>query len=453
MCVIAGRKDEMKTGILAVVLLAFVPVLPGSMSVLAQEPAAAAFVADSGNRFAMDLYAQLKARPGNLFFSPYGISNALTMVYAGARGNTASEMARVLYISVDGDAWHKGFSEHMKMLKAPQGYEFTVANSLWGQTGDVFSPVFIAMIGDYYGGEFEQVDFLQASVAAGRINMWVSDKTSGKIQDIVSPDNFGGLTRLVLVNAVYFKGEWNSPFKKIHTQNGRFYTAPQDGKIVAMMHQLANFSYMENEQLQILELPYADKDLAMVIILPRQVDGLSAIEKEFDAEHYKDWISNLSDRQVDVTLPKFKTTAELSLVQTLSGMGIREAFSGIPDFSGMSDEAGLQIGDVLHKAFVDVTEEGTEAAAATAVVMLKGIALETPSATTVSFVADHPFLYVIRDRRTGSILFMGRVFDPEVGARPVGDVLSGMWSEVVGQALQVQKKAFPQAGEPEVSGD
>jgi serpin B len=292
-------------------------------------------------------------------------------------------------------------------------------------------------------------------VAAGRINTWVSVKTNEKIKEIVSPGSLGEMTRLVLVNAVYFKGAWDRPFKKIHTENRRFYVTPQKEKIVAMMNQLGNFFYMENELVQALELPYEGKDLSMVIVLPKKFDGLAEAEGAFDMEHYKDWMSNLSDREVDVTLPQFKATFEIGLASTLADMGMSEVFSESADLSSMSeDKEGLHASDVLHKAFVDVTEEGTEAAAATAVVMAgKGISLETPSPSAVSFVADHPFLYVIRDRRSDSILFMGRILDPDVGARAVGDVLSGMWSEVVGQALQSQKKALLEARKLEVSGD
>jgi serpin B len=210
---------------------------------------------------------------------------------------------------------------------------------------------------------------------------------------------------------------------------------------------------VENDLAQVIELPYESKDLSMVIVLPRKADGLSEVEAAFDVEHYRDWISKLSVREVDVTLPKFKNTSEFSLAQALAVMGISDAFSEAADLSGMSDEkGGLQISDVLHKAFVDVTEEGTEAAAATAVVMTEGIAFEEPSGNVVHFVADHPFLYVIRDRRTDSILFMGRIMDPGVGARPVGDVLGGMWSEVVGQALQAQKNIRSEAEKPGAPG-
>ena len=193
----------------------------------------------------------------------------------------------------------------------------------------------------------------------------------------------------------------------------------------------------------------------MVIVLPRKADGLSEVEAVFDVEHYRDWISKLSAMEVDVTLPKFKNTSERSLAQVLTAMGISDAFSEAADLSGMSDDKeGLHISDVLHKAFVDVMEEGTEATAATAVsVVGNGFVPQEPLASAVPFVADHPFLYVIRDRRTDSILFMGRMMEPYLGARQVGDVLGGVWSEVVGQALQVQKNIHSEAEKSGVPGN
>jgi serpin B len=204
-----------------------------------------------------------------------------------------------------------------------------------------------------------------------------------------------------------------------------------------MMHQSEKFLYMDNDQVQVLELPYEGGGLSMVIILPKQADGFAELEESFHVKKYKDWISKLSPWKVDVTLPRFKATFEVSLSAALAEMGISEALSGSADFSGMSDEKrGLQISDVIHKAFIDVDEEGTVAAAVTAVSMEGGTAR---SEEPVSFVADHPFLYVIRDRHSDSILFMGRVIDPDVGARQVADVLSGVWSEVLSQAVKKQK--------------
>ena len=241
----------MRSGLSGVVVLALFLFIPGQPPARAQDPVPAALVVDSGNRFGMDLYARLKVQPGNLFFSPYSISTALTMVYAGARGNTASEMARVLYIAIEGDAWHKAFAEHMKILNASRGCELVVANSLWGQEGYVFLPAYLSLIGNYYGGELQQVDFTQPSAAAGRINAWVNAKTREKIREIVSPDALGVMTRIVLVNAVYFKGKWDMSFKADHTEDRAFHENARDQRTVPMMNQRGHFFYTENNLVQV----------------------------------------------------------------------------------------------------------------------------------------------------------------------------------------------------------
>ena len=409
-----------------------------------QESSDVQALVDGNNLFAMDLYARMKDQPGNLIFSPYSISTALTMAYAGSGGNTAREMARVLHVTLEQDALSNVYAQYIKMFHDPQGYELAVANSLWGQKGYAVFGEFTELLKADYDGAWEEVDFAKAPVAAGVINTWVGDRTHGRIRDVIQPDSLNETTRLVLVNAVYFKGQWEKAFKKIHTQNGRFRVGPDDDKIVAMMNQQEDFFYTDNALAQILEMPYVGKDLAMMIVLPRKVDGLKELEGVLNIEDYNTWVKDLKEMKVDVTLPKFQNTASCGLVPALTAMGMPEAFSGDADFSGISDQFSFSISDVRHTVFVDVSEEGTEASAATA-----DMSFTKLEPSTVVFIADHPFLYLIRDTRSGGILFMGRVMDPGVGPRPVGDVLGGMWGEVVGQALQAYTK---NSGRSEASG-
>ena len=443
--------------IFLMLLCAIISCFMWPQSVLAQELSSTSILAQSNNFFAMDLYARLKGQPGNLFLSPYSVSTALAMTHAGASGNTAREMEQVLRIMLEPDLWDQAFLEYRTMLDGAQGQEFVVANSLWGQTGQVFIPEFLARIKEYHAAELDQVDFSKPAVAVGRINTWVEDKTRGKIQTILMPENVNSTTRLVLVNAVYFKGNWAKPFQKIHTQNHRFRLSTGQEKVVPTMNQVEHFLYMEDDLVQVVELSYAGEDLSMVIFLPKERRGLegqavvSTVEDALNSDRYKSWLLKLTDTEVDLTLPKFKSMAQFSLAQVLSDMGMPDAFSSSADFSGMSDEGELFISDVIHKACVNVGEEGTEAAAVTAVAMQENaIVFDTPSTSAVVVMVDHPFFFVIRDRSSNSILFMGRVMDPQVGGRPVSEVLGGMWSEVVSQALQSQIKNKPQ---PPVVGE
>jgi len=248
-----------------------------------------------------------------------------------------------------------------------------------------------------------------AEGARKTINAWVEKQTRDKIKDLIQPGVLDSLTRLVLTNAIYFKGDWASPFKKDGTKDGDFFAA--DGQKVAapMMHQTGHFGYLDGGELQALEMPYKGDALSMVVLLPKAKDGLPALEKKLSATSAVVWIAGLRKQQVQVAMPRFTTTAEFMLKETLSAMGMTDAFSDRADFSGMDGVKDLFISAVIHKAFVDVNEEGTEAAAATAVVM-KSTGMPAPP---VEFRADHPFVFLIRDTRSGCILFVGRMANPK----------------------------------------
>jgi serpin B len=370
----------------------------------------------AGNtQFAVNLYDKLDAGDGNLFFSPFSISTALAMTSGGARGETARQMAQVLQFSLPAEELHPAFAElgsELKALQATGNVQIDVANSLWPQSGFPMRQKYLAFCEKYYGTSINPVDYKEhAEDARKKINDWVEDKTHKKIVDLLKPGVLNAATRLVLVNAIYFKGDWAKPFKAAQTHDEPFHvTAGTDVK-APLMQQTESFGYAEFPDLQVLELPYASNELSMVVLLPRKVDGIGSLEKQLTTENLILWTDKLEEQKVHVFLPKFTATSEFSLRGTLSGMGMTDAFTGNADFSGMDGKKDLFISDVIHKAYVKVDEEGTEAAAATAVIVRFG-AMPPPAPPTPTFRADHSFLFFIRDNRTGSILFLGRVTNP-----------------------------------------
>ena len=374
-------------------------------------------------QFALALYGRLAAREkGNLFLSPYSISSALAMTFAGARGLTQREMAAALHFPESGEALHASFgrlTQGLNALGKGGKVELSVANALWGQKGSSFLPGFIDLGRRSYGAGLSSLDFRSDPEGARAvINAWVEKETRRKIKDLVPSGALGPRTRLVLTNAVYFKGSWARQFEKAATREEPF-TLPDGAKAKApLMRQEAEFGYAETPELQALELPYSGKELSMVVVLPRKADGLPALERVLDERRLAGWLAGLASRKVEVVLPRFKVTAAFQLNEPLIGLGMPSAFklSEVPlpdeaDFSGMTGGRHLFISAALHKAFVDVNEEGTEAAAATAVLMAVAESVEPP---TPVFRADHPFLFLIRDRRDGTVLFLGRLADPRL---------------------------------------
>jgi len=376
-------------------------------------------VAEGCNRFAFDLYSRLKGVEGNLFLSPYSISTALTMTSAGARGQTADQMAKTLCLPASGGAIHVAYATLQRDLNATGAkgvFDLVVANRLWGQKGYGFFPDYLALVEKKYGAGLEHVDFVADTEGSRKtINAWVERQTRDKIKDLLKPGVLDAMTRLVLTNAIYFKGEWAEEFDKKATRDGDFFVTPEKKVATPLMHQTKHFGYFDGGDFQVLGLPYQGDRLAMVVLLPKRnvppgaKDGLAALEASLSADKVAEWVGKLRRREVEVALPRFKTTAEFSLGDTLVAMGMTDAFdSGRADFSGMTGTKDLFISAVVHKAFVDVNEEGTEAAAATAVV----IRPKNGGGGPPEFRADHPFLFLIRDTRTGAILFLGRILDP-----------------------------------------
>jgi serpin B len=376
-----------------------------------------AAIVSGSTSFATALYRELAAQPGGLFFSPSSITAALAMTGAGARGETWTELATALHLVPPPERLHPALGRLLKATSGASGVELATANALWVQAGYTLRPEYLALVREVYRAALEEVDFKSAEESVReRINGWVDAQTKGRIRDLVPPGILTALTRLVLVNAIYFKGSWSAPFDREGTREEPFYRLGGAAASTPLMHRTASYRLVEDRNTQTIELPYGDGALAMVVVLPRQRDGLPTLEKGLDGARLDALLTQIDNnhpREVEVHLPRFRVEASFRLDDVLQRLGARRAFDRErTDFSGMTaDPAGLYIGAVLHRAFVEVNEEGTEAAAATAVVMVLGAAMVKPAPPPI-FRADHPFLFLIRDRRTKLVLFLGRLLDP-----------------------------------------
>lgn len=366
--------------------------------------------------FALDLYKEIAGEDKNLFYSPFSISTALTMTYAGARGETAAQMADTLHLSADQDQVHPAFNwleaHLMDLSEEPiheesSPFELAVANAIWGQTGFGFEVDFLDTLALNYGAGLRTLDFQSAPDASREtINTWVEEKTQDRIEDLIPDGVIKPTTRLVLTNAIFFKASWLHAFDADSTAPADFRLRDESTVRADLMHQTTELNYAQMDDFQAVELPYDGGDVSMLVLLPEDLD---AFEQNFSAETLRDTVGALEPKEVKLTLPKFEFTLDLGLSQTLKAMGMTQAFDSGADFSGMAVGPTLFISDVVHKAFVAVDEEGTEAAAATAVVVGTDSA---PVLERVEFRADHPFVFMIRDNQTGSLLFVGRVLDP-----------------------------------------
>jgi serpin B len=381
----------------------------------ATRPADEAALAQNNTAFALDVYGRLRERQGNLFLSPFSISTALAMTYAGARGETAAEMAHALHFDLPTDRLPPAFAAILNELNPAQGaaerpYKLFIANALWAAQGHKFLPQFLQTAQTDYNASVSELDFRNAVEQARQtINDWVAQHTADKIKNLIPQGILDATTQLVLTNAIYFKGNWAAKFDPKSTKEEPFTRADGSQVNTPLMHQTGEFGYLDEPDFQGLELPYVGNRLRMLILLPRKTDGLPELEKKLTPQALAAWLGRMDERKVQVSMPKFKLTSEFRLDQALRELGMKIAFEpGRADFSGMDGTHELYIGAVLHKAYVDVNEEGTEAAGATGVVMKMRA---TPGPPPV-FRADHPFLFVIRDAHSGSLLFMGRLVDP-----------------------------------------
>ncbi len=372
---------------------------------------------EANTAFGLDLYARLKSNPGNLFFSPYSISTALAMTYGGARGETEKQMSQVLHFGAAQGKVHSGFSELQRQLgeaEKQQGIQLTVANALWAQTGHPFLPAFLNTAKDEYQANINQADFkTKAEAARAEINQWVTKQTKDKIRDILPPGSLDASTRLVLANAIYFKGLWAEPYDKAETSLQTFHRSANSLARAPLMHHFDNVGYMEESDFQAVELPYKGGELSMVVFLPRQIEGCGALENRLSPSLISRSLGRMKNRRVEIFLPRFKLESGFDLAATLAKMGMSSAFGPQADFSGVDGARLLYLSGVFHKAWGEVNEEGTEAAASTIVGVVASAAMKPPPPPPV-FRADHPFIFLIRDRRAGSLLFLGRLADPNL---------------------------------------
>ncbi len=403
--------------------LSLVPLAARPASALAGQATPAAPVADlvAGNTgFALDLYAALRANaPGNLLFSPYSISQALAMTFAGAAGETAAQMTRTLGFTLPATALNEAFAAlnaDLTVRGADGDGEgaLRIANALWGEQGYPFSEAWSAELERAYGAGLRETDFAGAPDAAREeINDWVAEQTEDRIQDIVPQGAITEMTRLVLANAIYFYGPWRDTFEPSDTADDVFHLLDGGTVTVPFMFQQQSFPYAAGDGWQAIELPYEQEGFAMTILLPDE-GTFEAYDDGLDAASLNDAIGQLAWADVELYLPKFRFDYAESLADALKALGLTDAFDADrADFSGMVEGTPpepLAISDVLHKAFIGIDEEGTEAAAATAVIV--GATSAAPPPEPLEVRVDRPFLFAIRDTVTGTLLFLGRVLDP-----------------------------------------
>ncbi|MCX6250220.1 MAG: serpin family protein [Bacteroidetes bacterium] len=375
-------------------------------------------IVDGNNKFAFKLFHAVKGSANeNQFYSPFSISTAMAMVYAGARTETEIQINQTMNFT-QSEKFHSDYKHLMHRLdKGTEGkIKLNIANGLWAQKDFKFLDTYFDIAKSDYNSELKNVDFtdaLESEKTRIDINKWVEQKTNDKIKDLLSHGDLSSLTRLVLVNAIYFYGDWDKPFKKTSTMPAEFSQIDGTQIMVPFMNQHDRYNYYEDSKIQALEIPYKDNKASMVIFLPTNKKGIGEFEKLFDYKYYLEIISSFQTNEVRLSLPKFQTTCKINLGSTLAQMGMSLAFSpDSADFSGMTGKRDLYVSEVIHQAFIDVDEKGTEAAAATAVIMMTTSARPSPDIKV--FDADHPFVMVIKDNTTGSILFFGKIMIPKV---------------------------------------
>ncbi|MGC8979739.1 serpin family protein [Caldisericum sp.] len=391
-------------------------------------------VVEANNQFSLDLYKRyslIKANKENIFFSPFSISSAIAMVYEGAKGKTAEEIRSVFHFPSDNTVLRESYQNIFNIINRGSTlnekdivYKLNTANALWVQKDYKLLGSYVSLITKYYNGEIQNLDFINnVKQAVTTINTWVENKTANRIKNLVSEDVVKS-AKMVLTNAIYFKGEWLDKFSEGSTKDKDFKITPSLTIKVPMMEQVTHLKYAESVDAQLLELPYKsypNEGLSMLILLPKNND-LTSLEKNLNIQTLSELVSKLGTYKVDVSLPKFKIETKTRMKNDLEAMGMLTAFSDYADFSGITGKSDLEIGDVIHQTFIENKEDGTEAAAATAIVMPPAaIAPGTmPPEKIYIFNANHPFIFLIQQKtqeninnnELGNILFMGRVVDP-----------------------------------------
>lgn len=406
---------------LLLLLFLVTALLPGDGCLAADVPE------DITAEFSVRLYQRLQARTGqdNIVFSPLSVALALGMVELGARGESRDQIRRTVGFSqlLPGTEFSLLQNLTSALSEDEAHYVVRFANSLYLQEGASFSPEFVHLMRKFFRAQVETVDFSKSAAVAQHINHWVENHTESKIRELLSADDFSSLTRLTLVNAVYFRGSWKNQFRPENTRTFSF--SRDDGSEVQtlMMYQQAEFYYGEFSDgsqeaggvYQVLEMPYEGEDMSMMIVVPRQEVPLSTLEPIIKAPLLEEWANNVKKQKVEVYLPKFKVEQRIELKEVLQELGVSNIFTNNADLSGMTDGRDLYVSKAVQKSYLEVTEEGAEGAAGSGMIALTRTLVLYPQV-----MADHPFFFVIRNQRTGSILFMGRVMTPEV-VEPIDD--------------------------------
>jgi serpin B len=373
-------------------------------------------LAYSGNEFAISMYKELGKETENMVFSPVSISSALAIAYAGAKNLTAREMSHALNFPADQSSLHAAFRDFLDSLTIAgqeKGTELSIANGLWVQDDYALLPEFTELGETYYSAKIENLSFKsypEQEKSRKKINSWIEKQTNQKIKNLIPEGVLTELTRLIITNAVYFNGNWTKPFKKAKTTESIFHISSGKSVKTDFMHQKEVVGYYEDQEIQAIQLLYKGEKHSMIILLPRETEGWKLISNIFTLERFDIIRNGFTMNEVEMAIPRYTIENEFGLKEMLKKLGMKEAFSNDADFSGITGQTDLTIDNVLHKAFIEVNETGTEAAAATAVIMALKSAYEEES---IRFIADHPFLYFITDLTTGSIIFMGRLVAPE----------------------------------------
>jgi serpin B len=372
-------------------------------------------VARSGSEFAVELYRRLTVHPGNLVFSPYSVSKSLAVLCSGARGQTETQIAQILHLVPQRENPCRSLSILARYVHAASPGGGTIlesADSLWCQRDYHLAGEFVKVVGDAYDAQVREADFRRfPDFASRQINSWIERATKGRITGVVQAAAPTAEIRLLSCDAIYFKGRWDAQFDPARTRRFPFLCAADRSVDVPMMQVKAKFRRLSEPQFRMLDLPYAGGTFSMVVILPALYDGLPALERDLTSDNLGVWLAALASaqpREVTVLLPRFKFTQQFNLSGELSALGMPSAFNSDADFSGLTADPGLFLADMLHSAYIEVNEEGTEAGAAT-------VQRHLAKSMSDVFQADHPFLFIVRESRSGTILFLGRVSDPSMG--------------------------------------
>ncbi|MFZ5940010.1 MAG: serpin family protein [Bacteroidota bacterium] len=381
------------------------------------DPVSSPSTVSEGNRlFALSFFGQAVPDNENFVFSPYSISAAMSMVYAGAGGNTATQMEQVLHFPpLSPEVFRQFHDLNNALASSDSAVSLNIANSLWIQEKYDVLPGFAGIMKDEYDAPARLVDFISAPArekARGQINSWTSERTGDRIREILPPNTLTENTRLVLTNALYFKGAWLNTFSKAQTRPAPFYKKDWTTVQASFMHATSNIRFFSSDTLRAVSLPYEAQKYSMLLILPEGKWTVESLLPRLNETLISRILAGQVHQSVDLSLPKFEINTSLNVKEYLMKMGLTEPFELTADLSGITGNKELKVDDVLHKAFIEVNEEGTEAAAATAVTI--GLKAAYPG-EPVRFNADHPFIFLLRESRTGTVLFAGVVYDPTAG--------------------------------------